>query len=104
VSPPTGWQQASPVAASQPALICSPLRAGTDSAASGQLNSTGKLVMSVSEGSYLVCVSPPVGWRDLDASLVVPPGWICIRARVGPSPLSVTITLTKLPTADGGGR
>ena len=81
------------------------MRADTaqDAVAGGSLSAAGRLVTRVPiHGSYLVCVSPPDGWRAADAAAVVLPGWICRRVRTGTSPETVSIPVAKqVPAADG---
>jgi hypothetical protein len=73
--------------------------------ASGHLNSAGTLVTRVPRnGIYLVCVSPPAGWRPASAAAVVLPGWICDRVRPGTGSATVKIPLTRrAPTPKGSG-
>jgi len=103
VSPPGGLRHFGPAVAGPAAWICSLAGAGTGSAvaASGSLDSAGKLVRSVPEGSYLVCVSPSTGWRSANAAVRLP-GWICKHAKVGKGPQTVVFQLTRQAAIPGG--
>jgi hypothetical protein len=106
VSPPSAGRLVGPAALGPAAWICSAVRAGNDSAAaaSGMLNSAGKFVTSVPEGSYLVCVSAPAGWRSVNAAVVLP-GWICERAKVGGDLYALEFPLTRqAPTRSRSGQ
>jgi len=104
VSPPGGLRHIGPAVAGPAAWICSLAGAATGSAvaASGSLDSAGKLVRSLPEGSYLACVSPSTGWRSANAAVVKLPGWICKHAKIGKGPQTVVIQLTRQAAIPGG--
>jgi len=104
VSPPGGLRHIGPAVAGPAAWICSLVGAGTGSAvaASGSLDSAGKLVRTVPEGSYLVCVSPSTRWRSANAAVVKLPGWICKHAKISKGPQTVVFQLTKQAAIPGG--
>jgi hypothetical protein len=65
--------------------------------ASGQLDPDGTFTTRVTEGSYLVCLSPPNGWKPVSDALSRIHGWICTAKHVGASTATVKFMLA--PTA-----
>ena len=69
-------------------------------AASGDLNRAGRLQVSVTAGTYLVCVSPPSGWRATGPTVIMLPHWACLRSvlRTGPAKVAFTLSQTAAGT------
>jgi hypothetical protein len=63
----------------------------------GQLDADGTFTTRVTAGSYLVCLSPPNGWKPVSAAVNRIHGWICTAKHVGASTATVKFKLA--PTA-----
>jgi hypothetical protein len=71
--------------------------------ASGQLNPGDNFTTRVTEGSYLVCLSPPSGWKPASDAVSRIPGWICTTVKpVGASAATVIFRLVR-PTSSAAG-
>jgi hypothetical protein len=68
-------------------------------AVSGDLTGAGRLQVSVTAGAYLVCGSPPSGWRAAGPAVIKLPHWACLSRVLRTSRAKVAFTLS--PAAAG---
>ena len=63
-------------------------------AASGDLTRAGRLQVSVTAGAYLVCGSPPSGWRAAGPAVIKLPHWACLSRVLRTGGAKVRFTLS----------
>ena len=63
-------------------------------AVSGDLTGAGRLQVSVTAGAYLVCGSPPSGWRAAGPAVIKLPHWACLSRVLRTGGAKVRFTLS----------
>lgn len=72
--------------------------------ASDRLNSTDSAIEVVPANQvYLVCLSPPQGWKSAVGSTYRLPGWICVRQPVATTGETVSFELEPASSSGAGG-
>jgi hypothetical protein len=61
--------------------------------ASGRVSSAGVVHVKVAQGSYLVCVSPPKGWRVAGPVVIRMPRWACLSRTLRAGRAQITLSL-----------
>lgn len=70
--------------------------------ASGQLDPGDTFTTRVTEGSYLVCISPPSDWKPVSGGVSRVDGWICKAEHVGASAAAVKFMLVRAASSATG--